>query len=67
MTLPIKPKQALKELLKRGCILVKNNHGSHQKIKNPANGKTAPLPMHLGKDIKDAIWKKILKQLELEE
>lgn len=65
--MPIKPKEALRILLQKGCVQVKNNHGSHQKIKNPANNKTTPLPMHFGKDIDDVLWKKILKALELEE
>lgn len=57
--MPIKPRQALRELQRRGCELVKNNGGSHQKVRNPLNGKTAPVPVHLGKDIKDGDWKKI--------
>lgn len=63
--MPIKPREALRYLKRRGCVEVKNNHGSHQKFKNPSNGKTAPVPVHLGKDIKDDTWKKILKQLGL--
>ena len=65
--MPIKPKEALRILLQKGCIQVKNNHGSHQKIKNPVNNKTTVLPVHLGKDIDDILWRKILKELELEE
>ena len=64
--MPLKPKNALQILLKKGCVQVKNNHGSHQKIKNPANNKTTVLPMHMGKDIDDNLWKKILKELGLE-
>ena len=64
--MPIKPRQALRELQRRGCELVKNNGGSHQKVLNPFNEKTAPVPVHLGKNIKDGDWKKILKQLGLE-
>jgi predicted RNA binding protein YcfA (HicA-like mRNA interferase family) len=65
--MPIKPKEALRRLLQKGCIQIKNNHGRHQKIKNPANNKTTVLPIHLGKDIDDVLWKKILKALDLEE
>lgn len=65
--MPIKPREALNRLLKKGCVLVKNNHGSHQKIKNPANNKTTVVPIHLGKDIDDVLWKKILNELELED
>lgn len=65
--MPLKPKEALRILLQKGCIQVKNNHGSHQKIKNPANNKTTVLPVHLGKDIDDILWRKILKELELED
>ena len=49
--MPIKPKEALRILLQKGCVQVRNNHGSHQKIKNPVNNKTTPLPIHFGKDI----------------
>ena len=64
--MPIKPRQALKELQKRGCMLVKNNHGSHQKVKNPVNNFSKSVPVHLGKDIDDQLWRKILKDLGLE-
>ena len=65
--MPIKPREALSRLLKKGCVLVKNNHGSHQKIKNLANNKTTVVPIHLGKDIDDVLWRKILNELELED
>jgi len=63
--MPIKPRQALRELKRRGCVEVKNNHGSHQKIKNPANNLSTSVPVHLGKDIDDNLWKKILNDLGL--
>ena len=53
MTIPIKPRQALRELKRRDCVELKNNHGSHQKIKNPANNLSTSVPVHLGKDIDD--------------
>ena len=65
--MPIKPREALSRLLKKGCVLVKNNHGSHQKVKNLANNKTTVVPLHFGKDIDDVLWRKILNELELED
>lgn len=64
--MPIKPREALRYLTQKGCIQIKNNHGSHQKIKNPANNRTTIIPIHMGKDIDDILWKKILKDLGLE-
>ena len=30
-----KPRQVMRDLLKKGCIEIKNDGGSHQKIYNP--------------------------------
>ena len=61
-----KPRQVIRDLLKKGCIRIKNNHGSHQKLKNPANGMTTHVPVHLGRDLKEHETKAIYQQVGLE-
>ena len=60
-----KPRQVMRDLLKKGCIEIKNDGGSHQKIYNPKNNMTSNLPLHFGKDLKIGLVKKIYKQLGL--
>lgn len=61
-----KPRQVMRDLLKKGCIYIRSNRGSHQKIRNPANGLTAPLAIHQGKDLKDYEVKSLYEQLGLQ-
>lgn len=51
--------------LQRKCEEVKNNHGSHQKFRNPKNGKITSVPVHMGKDMDESLVRKIYKDLGL--
>ena len=60
-----KPRLVLRDLQSK-CEYQKTNDGSHQKFKNPKNGKTSTLPIHLGKDLPGYLVKEIYEQLGLE-
>ena len=59
------PRQVMRDLLKKGCIEIKNDGGSHQKIYNPKNNMTTTIAVHLGQDLDRGTTKKIYKQLGL--
>ena len=61
----IKAKDMLKYLQKYGCVLVSVT-GSHHKLYNPINNKPTILPIHSGKDLKKAMFVKILKDLDID-
>lgn len=60
-----KPERVIQALESQGCVRVKNNGGSHQKITNPANGKTTTVAVHKGKDLTQEYVKDVYKQLGL--
>ena len=59
-----KPRQVIRDLLKKGCTKIKNNNGSHQKIQNP-NG-TATTVVTTNRELSDYEVKNIYEQLGLE-
>lgn len=59
-----KVRQVLRDLESK-CEVIPNNNGSHQKFRNPLNGKTAIVPAHFGKDMPQYFVKEIYKQLGL--
>jgi predicted RNA binding protein YcfA (HicA-like mRNA interferase family) len=61
----IKAKDFLRELLAFGCEVVAVN-GSHHKVRNVKNGKTATIPIHGGKDLKKGLFPAILKDLDID-
>ena len=61
-----KPRQVLRELKKKGCIQIKNDNGSHQKVYNPKTNMTTTVAVHLGQDIDRGTLKEIYKQLGLQ-
>ena len=60
-----KPRQVMRDLKRKGCVLVKNDGGSHQKVKNPKNNMTTVIAVHLGKDFDKGTVKDIYDQLGL--
>lgn len=60
-----KPAKVIQALEQLGCVKVKNNGGSHQKMKNPATGKTTVVAVHKGKDLTQEYVKDVYKQLGL--
>ena len=61
----IKAKDFYRYLLKYNCRLV-GVTGSHHRVANNANNRTSVVPVHSGKDLKKALFEKILKDLGID-
>lgn len=59
----LSPKVLLQIAKENGWVLRRIN-GSHHIYKNPATGKSIPIPIHGNKDLKLGTFKAILKELE---
>ena len=62
--MPMTAKQMIRLLEKNGFVVVASNSVSHQKMKNPATGKTTIVPVHTG-TLGKGLEHKILKQAGL--
>ena len=58
-------KDFYKLLLAYGCVPI-SSRGSHFKVLYPKSGKTAPVPVHSGRDIKHGFMKDILIELGID-
>ncbi len=58
-----KPRQVIRDLLKKGCTQIKNNGGSHQKIQSPDG--TANTVITTNRELADYEVKNIYTQLGL--
>ena len=62
--MPMTAKQMIRLLEKNVFVVVASNSVSHQKMKNPATGKTTIVPVHTG-TLGKGLEHKILKQAGL--
>lgn len=60
-----KVQRVIRDIERKGCVRIKNNHGSHQKFLNPQNGNISIVAVHEGKDLTQENVKDIYKQLGL--
>lgn len=60
-----KVQRVIRDIERKGCVRIKNNHGSHQKFMNPQNGNISIVAVHEGKDLTQENVKDIYKQLGL--
>ena len=60
-----KVQRVIRDIERKGCVRIKNNHGSHQKFMNPQNGNISIVAVHEGRDLTQENVKDIYKQLGL--
>ena len=61
----VKAKDFYDYVLKYGCAFV-DVRGSHHKVVNNSNDLTSVIPIHGGKDLKKALFSKILRDLNID-
>ncbi len=61
----ISGKELLRYLEAYGCV-TRFANGSHHKVLNPLNNKTTPVPIHGNKDLKNGIFKQVLRNLDID-
>ncbi len=60
--MPMKPKEMIKLIKKKGYIQISTNNGSHLTFKNPKTGEKVTVAMH-NKEMKKGTEQAILKRI----